>query len=165
MFELIGSPLYQWNKWRKIEITDTKVAFVDFALEGETVGTRVKVESVEGVLVADIPNDKLWSDGKIRIWLVDEEKNAFASDVLVVLPKAKDPDYVYEPTEIISYENLEVRIEALEKGGTVPGGDVDLSEIEADIDKLQEDVGQLSLDIADLTSRIDALVDGNEVAY
>ena len=123
MFKLIGQePIYQWHKNRRIEITDDRVVFVDYANDGEIIATRVKVENIDGMLIANIPNDKLCVDGRLKMWFIDKEKNAFATDNLFVEAKPKDPDYVYEPTEILSYERLEERIAALEKCG--PGGGI-----------------------------------------
>lgn len=150
MLKLIGSkPLYMWQTDRKIFIEDESVKWVEYAHESDEMALRVDVFEEDEMRVAFVPNILLQSDDKIRVWFIGEHGNTISGDVLNPIWRNKPSDYVYTETEIKSYESLEKRIETLEKGGNVPGGSVDLSEIEADIDKLQEDVSQLSKDKAD----------------
>ena len=112
--------LYQWDTERYVLITAPKgieVDAVDFAHEKDLQAVRKKIVIENGTLKAKIPNTLLQSDEKIKVWLMCGEQTVSGRN-LVVLPKAKSPDYILpdDEDEVRSYISLEKRIEDLEKG-------------------------------------------------
>ena len=144
--------IYQWDTNKVLEIMPCAkytVAEVHFQHCGESDALVVEIYEEEGRKLAKIPNILLQSSAPIKAWLTDGEKT-ICGQILTVNQRAKPADYVYTETEVKRYETLEKRIENLEKNGSVPGGSVDLSEIESDIENLQESVSKLSEEISDL---------------
>lgn len=177
MIQLIGTELFQWELGRQVKLNAPNLEvipelhFIDYKSPNCLV---VEHKTVKGEIVYDIPNILLQQTRDVFVYIVKKTEGCeevIGTENFKIKPKQKSPDYVYTETEIKSYEALEERITALENGSGT-GGNVDLSEIEEDIENLELDlalvsaeVGQLSEEISDLTSRMDAIIDGNEVAY
>lgn len=120
--------LYQWDTERYVSITAPKgveVDAVDFAHGKETQAIRKKIVNEDGALKAKIPNTLLQSDEKIKVWLMCGEQTVSGRN-LVVLPKAKSPDYILpdDEDEVRSYISLEERIAALEKNSNKKESDL-----------------------------------------
>lgn len=118
--KVLGSPLYQWELGRKIEITppaNTGVDKVEFSHVVDTEALSVKPREENGIIVADIPNIMLQSGSPIFVYLVYTPVDSLettASFVLSVIKRPKPADYVYTETEVWSYEALEARMKVLE---------------------------------------------------
>ena len=109
--------VYQWDIDRKIKIIlpgANEVDEVHFAHSKDMETLVVKTKLEDGKITADIPNILLQSNLKIYVWLVCNDQTV-AADVITVVGRKKPADYVYTETEVLRYENLEKRIEALEK--------------------------------------------------
>lgn len=119
--------LYQWDTGIKVVVSlpiDTVVKRVDFkskAIKG-IMSMKAIVENRK--YVSEIPNEMLQHAEEITAYVVishsgDEERTIFHR-TFTVKPKEKPPGYVCDQQEILRFESLEARLEALENG--VPGG-------------------------------------------
>ena len=74
-------------------------------------------------MLADIP-DELLQAGKrlvVYVYVADDDGNKTTiRKEITVQPRTKPEDYVYTPTEIRHWTDLEARIVALEEGGATP---------------------------------------------
>ena len=123
--KVIGTPLYQWEIGRKVQIFPRgrlHVAAVHFSHVGDARALVVDPIEENGVITANVPNVLLQSDSNIVVYVVDvseDRTETLRECVLGVTRRAKPDDYVYTETEVRTYTALEQRIDALEKK---PGG-------------------------------------------
>ena len=123
ILEIIGTPLYQWEKGRKVRVNQKRgvtIDSVDFSHEGDKDALVVKPREEGGIIVADIPNILLQDDRNIVAYTVMASADGVETlqdDVFRVRQRAKPSDYVYTEVEILNYETLEKRINKLEEEG------------------------------------------------
>lgn len=115
--------LYQWDVNRYIEFTSPAgiiIEEVEFAHENDKEAISMKIIEENGVFASKIPNKLMQSSQPIRVWLRVEEQTVFG-DVLVVLPKAKTPDYVLpdDADGVLRYRTLEERVAKLENDSDI----------------------------------------------
>lgn len=122
--------LYQWDTGIEIVVSlpmDTVVKRVDFKSRAIKGLLSMKAIVKNRKYVSEIPNEMLQHADEITAYVVishsgDEERTIFHR-TFKVEPKEKPEGYVCDQQEILRFESLEARIEALEKGssGSVPG--------------------------------------------
>lgn len=133
--------LVQWDKGIRLRVyglTSDYDAQIHFSLN-DVCGNAVPVQATweSGALVADIPQFILEGDGRIRyqrkynayafIYLLDAEvAETVRKIVFEIKARPKPEDYIYEPEEVKTWEELEGRIKALEQDAVVV--DSELSE-------------------------------------
>lgn len=183
MIKLIGEQLYQWDTGRCVEITSLDVNEVHFSNCKKS--DALVVEAIDGT--APIPNILLQENQSIRVYAVIKDKSGNEQTVdfcrLKITERERPADYVYTEVEIKNYDALEARIKALEENGGGSGGGGIAEETDPTVPEWakqptkptytaeevgaasKEEVSKLSEEISDLTSRMDAIIDGNEVAY
>lgn len=121
--KVIGSPLYQWEIGRQVQIFPMgrlKVSYVHFSHLGDTEALVVVPTEKDGRIVADIPNILLQSDQNLVVYVVDTAENCVETLRECVLPvrkRAKPTDYVYTETEVLNYAYLDKRLKDLEGEG------------------------------------------------
>jgi len=117
LLEIYGNKqhLYQWDINQKVIVDDKEVIQVHF---DNGTGTVFVCELYEynGVMVADVPNILLTTYLAIKAYAVCEECVRHER-VIQVERRTKPSDYVYTETEVFKYENLESRIDEIEKNG------------------------------------------------
>lgn len=129
-FSIIGTPLYQWESGRKIQIvplSGMRVDSVHFSNYGDSNALVVEPKEKDGVYIANIPNILLCDDENIVVYSVnvsEDKTETLRECVFAVRKRAKPSDYVYTETEVKRYESLEERIKKLEDSGG-SGGIVD----------------------------------------
>lgn len=107
--------VYQWDQHIVLTITEPEdVPVVHFKWGGKGVPLPVTDQQVE------IPPELMQLPRDIVFWAYEPDHTM---DVAMVKleQRQKPADYVYTPTEIRTWEQLDERIEALEKGGGVAG--------------------------------------------
>lgn len=98
--------LYQWDIDRKIIITGTALdQEVHFATKDLDEALVVKPKEENGNLTCNIPNILLQDTKNIVIYLYDGHKTFF-SKAYKIIARKKPADYVYNETEILTYEKL-----------------------------------------------------------
>lgn len=121
--KVIGTPLYQWEVGRKLQIVPLhgmKVCAVHFSHLGDAEALVIGPREENGVIVADIPNVLLQSGSNLVAYSVnvsDDCVETIKECVISVRPRPKPSDYVYTETEVLEYRTLAKRVEQLEKNG------------------------------------------------
>lgn len=124
--------LWQWDIDQRVELDETDLSLqVHFVHNGEVLAVGVYEE--EGKVYADIPNILLQMAGKINGWVYRPGDSASTTRAFnfIVSSRERPPEYVYTETEILTWYQLEERIERLEQGGT-GGGDLFIVELQLD---------------------------------
>lgn len=107
--------VYQWDRDITITITEPEdVPEVHFRWGGKAVPLAVTNQQVA------IPPELMQLPHDIVLWAYTPDHTMDMAQVKLV-QRPKPADYVYTPTEIKTWEQLDERIEALEKGGGVAG--------------------------------------------
>lgn len=110
---VIGRTLFQWDLNRKVTVPD-EINLVHFwpASGGKKIcSPTVKARTVhtyqeEGRNVADIPNDLLMK-GNDLICMTYADGRTIDGTYLTVGARPCPSDYIYEPTEVITFETLQ----------------------------------------------------------
>jgi hypothetical protein len=127
--KIIGTPLYQWEVGRRLQIIPLpkmRVDAVHISNLSDTEAQVVKPREENGMIVADIPNIFLQSGENLVVYTVNvsvDSVETLADCTFAVRNRAKPKDYVYTETEVLTWEALDKRIEALERGGGSGGVD------------------------------------------
>lgn len=94
--------LYQWDAGQKL--TDCKGVFVDFVISGEV----YRCDVVNGECI--VPDELLQHPGKQTAYECMAD-NTLQEFVFSVVPRPLPPDYVYTPTEKLTFEGLVQKME------------------------------------------------------
>lgn len=94
--------LYQWDAGQKL--TDCRGVFVDFVISGEV----YRCDAVNGECI--VPDELLQHPGKQTAYecMADSTLQEF---VFSVVPRPLPPDYVYTPTEKLTFEGLVQKVD------------------------------------------------------
>lgn len=107
--------VYQWDRNITITITEPEnVPQVHFKWGGEAAPFAVTDQQVA------IPPELMQLPKNIVFWAYTPD-HTIDMALIPLETRPKPADYVYTPTEIKTWEQLDERIEALEKGGSVAG--------------------------------------------
>lgn len=121
---------YQWDKDRKIVVTDPMIKEVHFCNRTDTCALIVETYIEDGLTVANVPNLLLTTAWKIHVYGYDKNHTKF-DDCFEVISRTKPADYVYTESEVISWETLEKEVrEGIEETKALLG----------DIDKALEEI-------------------------
>lgn len=121
--KIIGTPLYQWESGRRLQIIpvrNMRVDSVHFSNPGDAEALVVKPKEENGIIIADIPNILLQSGSNLVVYSVNvstDSVETIRDCVFPVRQRPKPADYVYTETEIFDYSNLAERIDEIEKNG------------------------------------------------
>lgn len=114
---------FQWDSDICVLLPNAKVGDeVHFAHRKDKKSLVTTAKLVGETVVAQVPNLLLQKAGFIQIYhfITDEKGNRTISrDELKVLEKEKPDDYLYEESQILSWEYLDKRISELEKKGGI----------------------------------------------
>lgn len=126
MFEILSGKahFWQWDTNQKLLVKDETINEVHFCNGATACALVCKVYEENGQRVVDVPNILFWYYWNIKVYAVCDNCTRLEA-VFEVRKRSKPDDYAYTETEIKRYEDLEQRIEALEKNG---GASVDLSD-------------------------------------
>lgn len=113
--------LYQWDINQRVIVDDNEITEVEFSNGANGAGLVCAVYDENGKRYANIPNILLQDRWNIRAYGCCDVS---VIDVLYidVIKRVKPDDYVYEETEVKTYEALEARVKALEENGGNAGG-------------------------------------------
>lgn len=114
MFKIVDGReyFYQWDLDRQVAVEDSSIVEVHFC--NRTDDCSLVVEVVEGV--ANVPNIILQKSFDVRVFGYDGKATRY-DEVFKVKPRTKPSDYVYTEVEIKNYNDLEARIDEIEKNG------------------------------------------------
>lgn len=113
MFKLIDNRefVYQWDTNVAVSIDDPRVKEAHFC--NRTSDCSLVVEVKDGI--ANVPNSILQQKYDVKVFAYDGKATLFEQTIKVV-ERTRPADYVYEETEIIRYEDISKRMNALEEG-------------------------------------------------
>lgn len=89
---------------------------VHFCRKNDPAALVCRIRTENGKQIVDVPNELLQTAGMITAYLMAEDRTCYAQS-FPVLPRAKPADYVYTQTEVLSYQQLDQRLQALEGEG------------------------------------------------
>lgn len=119
--------LYQWDSNIDIEILQNfHISEVHFYDPLSVDAMVMEPFEKNGKFYVRIPNILLTYGEDIVIWGVKKEDESSLTEIhygIHLKKRQKPSDYVYTETEVKSYEALEKRVEALEKGGNLGPGE------------------------------------------
>ena len=98
----IEKKLYQWDTEQKL--TGCTGLYVDFPIGNEV----YRVETADGTCI--IPDELLQTSGSHKVYEC-MTNNTIRSFAFSVTPRPKPPDYVYTPTERLTFEGLVQRVD------------------------------------------------------
>ena len=107
-----GNELYQWDTDESLVLEGIEAGrHVHFARETDTEAVVVVSKDHEGQVIADIPNELLQTCGKLYCFIMDESNSTTEETITYrVKHRAKPADYVYTPTEILTWETMDAKI-------------------------------------------------------
>ena len=122
--------LYQWDVGVVADVTDENINEVHFS--NLRYGVSFNIEVQNGTVT--IPPEVLQSGADVFCWaFVRQENGGYTKkeQIFNVEKRPRPADYIYEPTEVLTWETLKQEIEEVEKG-TIPTMDkVNVWELEA----------------------------------
>lgn len=128
--KIIGTPLYQWEHGRKVQVfplRDMRVDAVHFCNFGDSEALVVLPKEENGMIVADIPNILLQSGENIVIHSVNVSADSVETIMdctLAVRSRAKPADYVYTETEVLTITTaVEKALQEAKESGEFDGKD------------------------------------------
>ena len=98
----IEKKLYQWDTGQKL--TGCTGLYVDFPIDNEV----YRVETVDGMCI--IPDELLQTSGGHKVWEC-MTNNTIRSFAFSVIPRPKPPEYVFTPTERLTFEGLVQKVD------------------------------------------------------
>lgn len=115
MYKIDGDKeiLYQWDINQRIIVLDEMINEVHFSNRNYEEAFVVDVYEENGTRYANIPNILLQDDWVIKVYLVCGDFVIDASSI-VVIGRVKPAEYAYEETKIISFRELENRVDELD---------------------------------------------------
>ena len=117
---------YQWDVNREILVEDETITQVHFCNRTDDCSLVVEVKEIElfadNKLIkveryAEVPNILLQDNWKIRIYAYCGSKYTKVEQVFNVKSRSKPSDYVYTETEVLTYHQLEKRLDEIEEKG------------------------------------------------
>lgn len=110
------SQFYQWDIDRKLIVEDASINQVHFCNRTDTCSLVCEVYDAEGLRLVNVPNILLQQDWRINVYGYDNNYTKHC-EIFNVVKRSKPEDYVYTETEIHHWEELEARVDEIEKKG------------------------------------------------
>ena len=104
------SYFYQWDINREIIVEDSNITEVHFCNRADNCSLVVEVK--DGI--ANVPNIILQNSFDVRVFGFDGQMTLY-DEVFKVKARTRPADYVYTETELVRYEDLNKRMNALEE--------------------------------------------------
>lgn len=114
MFKIVDGReyFYQWDLDRQVAVEDTTITEVHFCNRADDCSLVVEVK--DGI--ANVPNVILQKSFNVRVFGYDGKATRY-DKVFEVKARSKPSDYVYAEVEIKRYDDLNKRIDEIEKNG------------------------------------------------
>ena len=122
--------LYQWDVGVVADVTDENINEVHFSNLRYGVSFNIQVQNG----TVNIPPEVLQSGADVFCWaFVRQENGGYTKkeQIFNVEKRPRPADYIYEPTEVLTWEELKQDIEKLEKGSIPTMDKVNVWELEA----------------------------------
>lgn len=154
----VTKQLYQWDTGQKL--TECTGIYVDYLIGDEV----YRVEIIDGTCI--IPDELLQTSGRYKVWecMADNTLREFA---FKVLPRPVPPNYVFTPTEQLTFEGLvqketnKFNTNAIEKLNAYnANADNRVAEFNAQTEQIQADVSELKSDLDNKNDLFESLAYG-----
>lgn len=129
MFKILDGrdELFQWDINRQIIVSDASIDAVHYSNRTDNSALVVEVKEKNGLRVADIPNILLQESWDINVYGYCNGYYTKQAARIKVNPRTKPESYVYTETEVLNYNTVMEKIDAIElmpgpKGDTGPAG-------------------------------------------
>lgn len=141
----VTKQLYQWDTGQKL--TECTGIYVDYLIGDEV----YRVEITDGTCI--IPDELLQTSGRYKVWecMADNTLREFA---FKVLPRPIPPNYVFTPTEQLTFEGLvqketnKFNTNAIEKLNAYnANADNRVAEFDSHTEQIQTDISELKSDL------------------
>ena len=147
---------FQWDLDEKLIVEDSTVTQVHFSNKTDTLALVCEVYDFEGLRVANVPNILLQNSWDMKVYAY-KDNHTVTKERFKVRARTKPADYVYTETEVLSYEALEKRVDALEAGGGGGGSIVVDQEFDATSPRAQSGVA-IGEVIGDIETALDGII-------
>ena len=107
---------YQWDLNRKLIVEDKSMTQVHFSNLTDSISLIRDVYEVNGMYLVDVPNILLQENWDIKVYGYDSSYTKY-STVYNVVARARPENYVYTDEEQLIWDQLDQRIDELEKNG------------------------------------------------
>ena len=116
MFSILDgrAEFFQWDIDRKLIVNDSSIKEVHFCNKTEECSLVVATYKENELTLANVPNILLQTDWKIRVYGYTGDFTKY-EQCFKVNKRSKPSDYVYTETEVLNYDALLKRVEALEQ--------------------------------------------------
>ena len=104
---------YQWDLNRKLIVEDKSINEVHFSNRTTDYSLITEVYELDGLHVADVPNILLQDSWDIKVYAYDYEYTKHC-ETYNVIARTKPEDYVYTETEVLNYNTLLERMNAID---------------------------------------------------
>ena len=105
---------YQWDLNRQLIVNDPAIKQVHFCNRTSDCSLVVETYEQNGMLVADVPNILLQTDWDVRAYAYDGNATLH-EQWYEVKARTKPEDYVYTETEVLNYNTLLERMDAIDE--------------------------------------------------
>lgn len=112
-----GSPLYQWDRNRRLEINaaDLGTNFEIHCCHKDDKTVLMVEPIIDGdIVVVNIPNILLQKSGFLRVYIVCDGDTVYDSS-FYIMARPKPNDYAYTETEVMTWAQFEERLDNLEE--------------------------------------------------
>lgn len=159
----VTKQLYQWDTGQKL--TECTGIYVDYLIGDEV----YRVEITDGTCI--IPDELLQTSGRYKVWecMADNTLREFA---FKVLPRPIPPNYVFTPTEQLTFEGLvqketnKFNTNAIEKLNAYnANADNRVAEFNAQTEQIQADVSELKSDLDGFLSKNRNKINPNKIRW
>lgn len=116
MFKILDGrdELFQWDINRQIIVSDASIDAVHFSNRTDNSALVVEVKDKNGLRVADIPNILLQESWDINVYGYCNGYYTKQAARIKVNPRTKPESYVYTETEVLNYNTVMEKIDAIE---------------------------------------------------
>ena len=104
---------YQWDLDRQLVVDDRSITQVHYCNRTGECSLICECYELDGHWVADVPNILLQDNWRMRVYAYDGNATRY-DDCFEIKARTKPDTYVYTETEVMTYERLEAKIDAMQ---------------------------------------------------
>lgn len=105
---------YQWDLDRKLIVADAEITQVHFCNRTEDCSLVCETYIEDGLNIVNVPNVLLQEDWRINVYAYDRNYTKF-SETFDVVRRSKPESYVYTETEVLNFNVLLEKMDAIEE--------------------------------------------------
>lgn len=110
------SQFFQWDIKQRLIVEDASIEQVHFCNRTDDCSLKREVYNEGGKRIVNVPDILLQDDWRIHVYAWDKNYTKY-EEVFDVVKRTKPANYVYTEEEITEFEDLEKRLDEIEKNG------------------------------------------------